>query len=118
MTRSFTIGVLAKTAGVQATTIRFYEKIGLLPPPTRSKGNYRRYGEDAVQRLRHITHLQALGFNLEDVQQLLPLFENPDSANSEIAAIAKRYIADIDRRLAELKTAKADFTKMLRQRVS
>ena len=71
MAARFTIGELARAAGVPTSTVRYYEREGILRPAGRSASNYRLYSEDDVERLRFIRAAQATGFRLEDVTQLL-----------------------------------------------
>ena len=71
MSERLSIGELAKTAGVPASTVRYYERAGLLRRPPRSASNYRLYGEEDVYRLRFIRAAQATGFTLDDVAGLL-----------------------------------------------
>ncbi len=66
-----TIGRLADAAGLEAKTLRYYDRVGLLPPMTRTPAGYRLYGEDAVQRLEFIRRAKALGIALADIQRIL-----------------------------------------------
>ncbi len=66
-----TIGELARVAGVPTSTVRYYEREGILKPRGRSRSNYRLYAEEDVQRLRFIRAAQATGFTLQNVTQLL-----------------------------------------------
>lgn len=70
---TYTIGRLARAAGVHIETIRFYERRGLLPPPPRGANGYRRYGPEALPRLLFIRRAQALGFSLAEIGALLRL---------------------------------------------
>lgn len=67
------IGELARTTSTKVETIRFYEKIGLLPKPSRTSGNYRDYGSDHLARLSFVRRARGLGFRLDQVRELLPL---------------------------------------------
>ncbi len=71
MSNQLTIGELAKAADVAASTVRYYERTGLLRRPPRSASNYRLYGEEDVYRVRFIRAAQATGFTLDDVAELL-----------------------------------------------
>ena len=66
-----TIGQLARAANVPTSTVRYYERVGLLKPDFRTRANYRAYSDDALRRLRFIRAAQATGFNLSDVHELL-----------------------------------------------
>ncbi len=72
------IGELAKVTGTKAETIRYYERIGLLPKPGRTEGNYRDYGTGDQERLTFIRHARGLGFDIADIRSLLDLGEDPD----------------------------------------
>ncbi len=69
--RDFTIGALARAAEIAVTTVRYYERIGLLVPDDRSSGNYRLYSPASLRRLKFIRAAQSIGFTLDDVQALL-----------------------------------------------
>ena len=82
--RRVTIGRLASTSGVPATTLRYYEREGLLAATDRSRSGYRLYDEAAVGRLSFIRSAQAVGFTLNDIRELLQL--DQDSSCSEVQA--------------------------------
>jgi DNA-binding transcriptional MerR regulator len=65
------IGTLAELTGVKIPTIRFYEQNNLVPPPRRTEGGQRRYGESAIRRLHFIRHARDLGFSVQDIRELL-----------------------------------------------
>jgi DNA-binding transcriptional MerR regulator len=69
--RLLTIGELAKAARVPVSTVRYYEREGILQPAARSASNYRLYSQDDVERLRFIRAAQATGFALDDIWELL-----------------------------------------------
>jgi len=71
--RGLSIGQLAAAAGVNLETVRYYERIGLMPPPARTGGGHRAYDSAHVQRLAFIRHARALGFGIEDIRALLTL---------------------------------------------
>ncbi|MCH8135258.1 MAG: MerR family transcriptional regulator, partial [Proteobacteria bacterium] len=79
MSPRLTIGALAKQAGVPTSTVRYYERRGLLRPEGRSEGNYRLYGEEAMDRLQFVRSAQAAGFTLSDISALLR-FRDGDAA--------------------------------------
>lgn len=97
-----TVSGLAKTAGVNSETIRFYERRGLLPAPPRTAAGYRLYSPSAVERIRFIRHAKALGFTLEEIEELLSLRRAPGCTCGDVKERADRKIADIDRRIAAL----------------
>ena len=71
MPQGLSIGIVAKLAGMNAPTIRYYEEIGLLPTPARTGTNRRTYGDGDVRRLKFIRHARELGFDLDAIRQLL-----------------------------------------------
>lgn len=90
---ALTIGRVAAGAGVNVETIRYYERLGLLPEAPRSAAGYRLYGPDAVARLRFIKRAQELGFQLAEIAELLELrVEHGDAC----AAVEARALAKID----------------------
>ncbi len=105
MPGTYSIGALAKAAGVPTTTVRFYERRGLLVPDTRSKSDYRVYGESSLDRLRFIRAAQSTGFTLEDIAALLELRDNAGTGQckTEVRAMIDKRLADVDSRMADLK---------------
>jgi MerR family mercuric resistance operon transcriptional regulator len=95
-----TVGLLAKSAGVNVETIRFYQRKGLLPEPARPLGGFRRYDSSVVARLRFIKAAQRLGFSLDEVGDLLKLEDG--SSCRQAREQAERKLADVRARIAEL----------------
>ena len=96
------IGDLARNTGTKVVTIRYYEKIGLLPPPERSAGNYRSYDAAALQRLRFIRRCRDLGFGLKQVRELLELSMDIERPCDEVNEIAAAHLAEVERKIADL----------------
>ncbi len=94
------IGKLAKLAGVNIDTVRYYERNGLLAPSTRLASGYRRYGDLELARLRFIRRAQKLGFSLKEINSLLSLSARRNVAQVKRAAQAK--LADVEARIADL----------------
>lgn len=99
---TYTIGQLARISGVKASTIRYYERIGLLHPEGRTASNYRHYGEEALQRLRFIRASQATGFTLEDITVLLGLRDGTRRTCEDVQVLIEERLADLERRVADL----------------
>ena len=97
---TFSIGQLAKRAGVAIDTVRYYERNAMLTPAGRLESGYRRYGETELKRLRFIRRAKVLGFTLADIRELLSLSDERNVAKVKLAAEAK--LADVEQRLAEL----------------
>ena len=104
--QSFTIGQLARTAGVGVETVRFYQRKGLLDTPSRAAG-VRRYGQNTLERLRFIRQSQKVGFTLREIRELLALRDDPATRRSDIQARTDAKIADIDTRIQDLLTMRA-----------
>lgn len=108
-TQEFTIGALAKAAGVGVETIRYYHRRGLLAEPQQTRGAYRLYGEAELARLRAIRRAQQLGFSLEEIDSLLALNEDTDRQHARQAAEAKIELIDTRlRQLQEMRRALAE----------
>lgn len=105
--RNMTVSGLAKAAGVNTETIRFYERRGLLPVPARTAAGYRLYPAIMVRRLRFIRHAKDLGFTLEEIAELLSLRQDPDGTCADVRDRAQGKITDIDRRIAALTAMRA-----------
>lgn len=96
------IGQLAEETGTKIPTIRYYEEIGLLPPPSRSSGNRRLYATTAIGRLRFIRHARDLGFDIDAIRQLLTLADQPDQPCAEADHLARIHLNDIESKIARL----------------
>lgn len=96
------IGDLARDTGTKPVTIRYYEKIGLLPKPPRTNGNYRAYDEGHRQRLRFIRRCRELGFALHEVRELLNLSADGRSDCADIDRITAAHLADVEEKIADL----------------
>jgi len=101
--RSLTIGQLAAGGNVGVETIRFYQRKGLLPTPTRDSG-IRRYGAQDLRRLRFIKQAQAAGFTLVEIRELLDLDSGQD--RSRARELARNRIEALDAKIAELRQAR------------
>ena len=111
----YTIGALARETGCKVPTIRYFEKAGLMPEPTRTEGNQRRYSEAHLQRLRFIRHSRDLGFSPDAIRELLTLSDNPDQPCAMADAIAKRQLEAVELRLAQLDALKDELEHMVEQ---
>ena len=97
------IGELASKAGSQPETVRYYERLGLLPPPERTEGNYRMYDEGHLERLRFIRNCRAVGMGLGEVQRLLYFRDRPELACHEINQLLDTHIAKVGEQFRELR---------------
>ena len=97
------IGEAATASGCHIETIRYYERVGLLPHPARSVSGYREYLPVEVDRLRFITRGRELGFSLEEIRSLLALSDDPTLSCRDVDQLARRHLADVRQRLRELR---------------
>src|SRR5216684_6700580 len=107
------IGQLAKATSTKTETIRYYERIGLLRAPDRTRANYRSYAGEHVQSLRFIRRARELGFSIEDVRELLDLAGHRESPCSGIDQIAARHLAMIEGEIATLKRLRRELRDTL-----
>jgi MerR family mercuric resistance operon transcriptional regulator len=110
--QSLSIGKLAASGGVGVETVRFYQRRGLLPQPTRDEG-IRRYGSDDVRRLRFIKQAQAAGFTLEEIKELLDLDASEDRSRARELADAR--VKALDARIVELQRARDALRRLARE---
>jgi DNA-binding transcriptional MerR regulator len=99
----YTIGQLANAAGVPSSTVRYYERVGLVRPSGRSGGNYRLYDEEALERLRFIRAAQATGFTLDDVTQMLGHRHASTASCREVQGLIENRLLDLKRRMEDLR---------------
>jgi len=97
-----TIGWVAKKADVNAQTVLYYERRGLLPPPSRSLSGYRLFDDETVQRIRFIKRAQELGFSLKKITALLALQGEQDASCAEVNAMAASHFEDIEQKIHDL----------------
>lgn len=102
MSASLRIGDLARETNTKVVTIRYYEKIGLMPKPDRGAGNYRAYGTYALDRLRFIRRCRGLGFSLEQVSDLLTLASDTGHTCSAVDRLTSEHLAEVERKIADL----------------
>lgn len=105
------IGALAREAGVKVPTIRYYEQIGLLEVPPRTGGQQRRYDAEAARRLNFIRHSRELGFEIDDIRELLSLSAQPSRPCDDADQITARDAVDL--RIAQLTALRNELKRML-----
>jgi len=113
--KELTIGKLAKTAGVNVETIRFYERKGLLSRPPKPEEGYRRYPIEAVKQVRFIKGAQRLGFSLKEIIELLSLGLIGAVSCMEMRELANRKIEEIDQKIMALKVMKITLAELARE---
>lgn len=108
----FSIGALSKATNCSVETIRYYEKIGLLPEAERTSGNQRRYDQSHYKRLLFILHARDLGFSIVAIRQLCALSAHPNSPCGEADAIAQKQLVAVRARIERLKLLEKELEKM------
>lgn len=101
-----TRGELAKNAGVNIETIRYYERLGLIPEPLRTKSGYRVFSPEMVRRIRFIKRSQDLGFTLSEINQLLTMTESGGNGCREVREFASHKIKEIELKIRDLQNIK------------
>jgi len=107
------IGDLARAADTKAETIRYYERIALLPVPPRTAGNYRSYSAEHARRLIFIRHARALGFSIVEIRALLDLAEHKDQSCEAVDAIARRHLVEVKRKLSDLAALRRELESLI-----
>lgn len=108
----FSIGELSKRTGVKVPTIRYYENIGLLEKPERSRSNQRRYCNDGLKRLSFIRHSREICFPLDDIRALMELSQHPEKPCGDAHGIANRHLDDVRDRIAKLKRLERELKRI------
>ena len=101
------IGQAATASGVSAKMIRHYEGVGLFPQALRTEAGYRQYGDSDVATLRFIRHSRGLGFSIEQIRELLALWQDRKRPSRQVRALAQAHIEELDAKLHELQAMKA-----------
>lgn len=109
----FRVGEVAKRAGVNLQTIRYYERRGLLPRPPRTASNYRLYPQDSVRRVLFIKRAQELGFTLKEIQDLLSLRASPRARCADVRNRAEAKVRDIDEKMHTLAAIRKALTRLI-----
>lgn len=110
---ALTIGDLAAATGTKVETIRYYERIGLLPRPARSGGNYRVYGDAELARLSFVRRARDLGFSLQQVRALLSLADDRGRDCATVDALARSHLSEVERKIADLAALREELSALL-----
>lgn len=110
-----TIGRLARTNGLEAKTLRYYDRVGLLHPSTRTPAGYRIYNEASSGRLRFILRAKALGMSLADIRRILAVRDEGLAPCRHVLDLVAGNIARIEDQLTALQTLRADLKTLRRQ---
>ncbi|MGO4562768.1 MerR family transcriptional regulator [Rhizobiales bacterium 3FA27D7] len=110
-----TIGTLSKRTDVNIETIRYYERIDLIPPPPRTDSGRRLYGAEDVRRLTFIRHARDLGFNIAAIKAMFALQEMPQASCEQVSRIAGDQLAAVESRIQRLLGLRTELTRMIRE---
>lgn len=111
---TLTIGKLAKAAGVNVQTVRYYERRGLLPEPPRTPSGYREYPEGDVERINFIRRAQRLGFTLAEIDELLSLRVDPGTVPADVRTRVEEKVADVESKIEDLQRIQHALGQMAR----
>lgn len=109
------IGDLARETGTAVETVRYYEKIGLLPLPLRADNNYRCYSEGHLRRLSFVRRARDLGFSLDQIRELLNLADDRDRSCAAVDGLAHQHLASVDRKITDLKALRRELGSLIDQ---
>ena len=107
------IGELSRATGTNIETIRYYERIGLLPAPDRTAANYRSYGDAHRSRLSFVRHSRELGFTIEEIRSLLDLSDDPARVCGEADRIATAHLEQVEAKIAQLGLLRDELTRIV-----
>ncbi len=103
MAKQYTISQVAKASALPVTTVRYYERVGLVKPENRSAGNYRLYSDESLRKLKFIRAAQAVGFTLSDVKTLLATPSNTAGSCRMVQTVIEERLSEVDQRLKDLR---------------
>ena len=115
MGASLQIGQVARRTGLSIDAIRFYEREGLLPPPSRTQGGYRVYREREVADLEFIQRAQQLGFSLSEIRELFSIQRHPQEVCVQVRDLITQKLSVVRGKIAELERLEAELAGALRQ---
>ena len=113
MSESYGIGQVAGQLGVSVDTLRYYEKIGLLPRVDRTPAGIRRYSARDVSRLRSIRRAQKMDFSLDEIGCLLRMRDDPRHARDEVRRLTAKKLEEVEGRISELETLRRELTLLV-----
>jgi MerR family copper efflux transcriptional regulator len=106
------IGEVAKASGITAKMIRYYEEIGLIQAAQRHENDYRHYTNESLEVLRFIRRSRDLGFSLDRIKVLLSLWQDRSRKSSEVKALAKIYIQELDQQIEKLNSIRSQLERL------
>ena len=112
---SLSIGALSKATGTTVETIRWYERVGVLPAPARTSGNYRTYGAAHLERLSFVRRARDLGFSLDQVRDLLQLADDRSQSCDAVDRVAREHLEEVERKIADLEALRRELRDLIGQ---
>ena len=109
------IGEMSRQTGVGIETIRYFEKIGMMPAPGRSEGGNRQYTNDHLQRLFFINRSRQIGFSQSEIKAVLSMVDAKDVTCAEVHSITTEHIADIRNKIRDLQNLEKVLTQMAKE---
>lgn len=110
---NYTIGEVARQLGIGVDTLRYYEKIGLLPKVSRAESGIRQYSDKDISRLKFIKRAQQMNFTLAEIGDLLKMREDPQHARDEVRQLTVNKLKEVELRLGELDTLRKELTLLV-----
>ena len=107
------IGEAARASGVSAKMIRHYEKVGLFPEASRTEAGYRQYTDREIGTLRFIRQSRDLGFSIDQIRELLGLWQDKRRPSRQVKALAQAHLQELDAKLQELTAMKATLAHLV-----
>lgn len=107
------IGELARQTGCQIETIRYYERVGILPQPQRGQNNYRHYRESHRRRLQFVRRCRGLGFSLDEVRVLLRMIDGGVSSCAEVEALGLEHLKDVRAKIVDLRQMESTLSELV-----
>lgn len=113
--RGLTRGAVSTLTGCNIETIRYYERIGLLPPPPRTAGGHRVYGDDLIRRLNFIRRCRELGFTVDEVRNLLGLVDGDGYTCAVVQTMTLDHLENVRTKIADLRIIETTLKQMVAQ---
>lgn len=110
---ALTVSTLAARTGLSSDTVRYYERIGLLPEPPRTRSGYRMYDEEAAERIRFIRGAQRFGLRLEEIRELLVIRDRGLCPCGHTHALLRKRISEVDEELNRLGALRTELARMI-----
>jgi len=113
--RDYLIGQVSAKTGVHIETIRYYERIKIMPEPRRSAGKQRIYDESQLQRLDFIKRSRDLGFSLEEIRSLLSLADNATLTCKQVSTVTEGHLSEVQQKIVDLQNIEVALRELLGQ---